>query len=134
MVSGVQTAAEGRNIDSMTHHNSDMCRMGCWIFDVTRWQDKCSRYVKIFLVIRQTERISWNVSFIVGGLLFLPLFLHNNFIYCQLLLMSLLININRRCTLCKILKWMQNGRVLYLLHYICKQYKIQIKLKMVDRI
>lgn len=53
---------------------------------------KCSGCFKIFLVVRETERISWNVSFIVGGLLFLPLFLHNNFIYCQLLLMCLLIN------------------------------------------
>jgi len=28
MVSGVQTAAEGRNIDNMTHHNSEMYHTG----------------------------------------------------------------------------------------------------------
>jgi len=40
MVSGVQTAAEGTNIDNMTHHNSEMYHTACSIYDVTRWQDK----------------------------------------------------------------------------------------------
>jgi hypothetical protein len=37
---------------------------------------------------------------------------HNNNYYYQ------------NCTSCEILKWMKNGRVLYLLHYVCKEYKI----------
>jgi len=91
---------------------------------------KCSGCFKIFLVIRETERISWNVSFVVGGLLFLPLFLHYNLIYCQLLLISFLINtVLIGVTWYKILKRMQNGRVLYLLDYVCKQYRIQTKLR-----